>query len=180
MTNKVPLVYYKDGERIVVGEADIDGNKIWATVTDPDLVKCLSATDYGAFAIMPEPAQAEIHNIHEKDTMNTALESFVRKPFTVQAIQVTDENMQALCDQFKLGRVQPKRGTELQYIIVDKEVVPNVFRIHAGFWLTKMGNNIRAYSAKTFSDQFTFGTYEVQRWARLITNADNPKQEAKT
>lgn len=52
MGKKVPVVCYKDGERIIVGEAEIDGDKIFATITDHDTMdKVYGDTDYSHFSI---------------------------------------------------------------------------------------------------------------------------------
>lgn len=52
MSKKFPLVYYKeDGERVVVGEAEIDGDKITALVTDTEALTELMPIDYSHFSV---------------------------------------------------------------------------------------------------------------------------------
>lgn len=41
MGKKVPLVIYKNGERQIVGECELDDDKIFATVTDEETAKKL-------------------------------------------------------------------------------------------------------------------------------------------
>jgi hypothetical protein len=78
-------------------------------------------------------------------------QDFVRKPFKVEAVQVTKENMEELAKH--IGEVRQKDdGTP--YIFVDKRLVPNVYRVFPGFWVTKMGDNVRCYSEKVFHSQF--------------------------
>lgn len=77
--------------------------------------------------------------------------TFVRKPFEVQALQITKENIEELAPM--IGDLEYKEDGS-PYIQVDKEKVRNMFRVYPGDWLTKMGGNVRCYARKVFSDQF--------------------------
>ena len=77
--------------------------------------------------------------------------TFVRKPFVVEAVEVTTENIEEVAKY--VGDLREKEdGT--QYILVDRRLVPNVFRVYPGFYMTKMGENVRCYSRKIFREQF--------------------------
>lgn len=79
---------------------------------------------------------------------------FVRTPFTVEAVEVTKENIGEWAEKIgRDGKLSEKEdGTP--FILVDQRVVPKVFRVFPGFFITKMGDNVRAYSPKIFREQF--------------------------
>jgi len=75
---------------------------------------------------------------------------FTRKPFSVSAIQITDENLDDIASL--IGEVKEKDG--VRFIALDKRIIPNIHRAFVGWWITKMGDNLRCYSPKVFEDQF--------------------------
>jgi hypothetical protein len=93
--------------------------------------------------------------------------TFVRKPFVVDAIEVTTENIAEVAKY--VGDLREKEdGTP--YILVDRRLVPNVFRVYPGFFMTKMGENVRCYSRKIFKDQFIIQTDEIKPWVEFMAN----------
>src|SRR5580765_2394115 len=86
-------------------------------------------------------------------TLRTEMEftTFVRKPFVVEAVEITAENINEVAKY--IGDVR-EREDGTQYILVDRRLVPNVFKVYPGFFMTKMGENIRCYSRKIFKEQF--------------------------
>jgi len=91
--------------------------------------------------------------------------TFVRKPFVVDAVEITPENIEEVAKY--VGDVREKEdGT--RYILVDERLVPNVPRVYTGYFMTKMGNNIRCYSRKIFREQFTEHNELVQPWLDFI------------
>jgi hypothetical protein len=76
---------------------------------------------------------------------------FVRKPFVVEAVEITVDNI-AECAEF-IGTLRYKED-KTPYIAVDRRLIPNVFQVHPGYWMTRMGDNIRCYSPKIFKNQF--------------------------
>lgn len=76
---------------------------------------------------------------------------FVRKPFEVEAVEITTENIEEIS---KMVGDLVKKDDETLFIQVDKDKIPNMFRVYPGDWLTKMDGNIRCYSRKAFFDQF--------------------------
>lgn len=99
--------------------------------------------------------------------------NYVRKPFTVEAVEVTVENIEALAEI--VGTLRSKEdGTP--YIQVNRRLVPNVFRVYQGFWVTRMGDNIHCYSPKVFKEQFTPETYEIQAWVDWMNDKETQKE----
>lgn len=95
--------------------------------------------------------------------------TFVRKPFAVEAVEITTENIEELARY--IGDLETKDdGT--QYILVDRRKVPNVQRVYPGFWMTKMGDNIRVYSKKVFAEQFVESNDDIQQWLDFLSGKD--------
>jgi hypothetical protein len=77
--------------------------------------------------------------------------TYTRKPFIVEAVEITEENILEIAEF--VGTVRKKEdGTS--YIQVDRRLIPNVYRVYPGFFMTRMGDNVRCYSPKIFNDQF--------------------------
>lgn len=75
---------------------------------------------------------------------------FVRKPFAVDAVEITVENMEEVAEL--IGDVRTKG--EVTYIQLDRRIIPNVGRAYVGWWLTRLGDNYRCYAPKVFNEQF--------------------------
>lgn len=76
---------------------------------------------------------------------------YARKPFVVNAVQITPENM-AEAAKF-IGDLREKEdGTP--YILVDPRLVPTIERVYAGYWMTVIGDNVRCYRERLFEMQF--------------------------
>lgn len=85
--------------------------------------------------------------------------TYVRKPFVVEAVEITTENIAEVAKY--VGELRRKRnGTP--YILVDDTLVPNVDRVYPGFFMTKMRANVRCYSRKIFTSQFMEETEEMK------------------
>lgn len=76
---------------------------------------------------------------------------FNRKSFSVEAVQITEENVQALGPLVGEVKVNDEGET---YIALDRRIVPNVRRAFVGWWITRMNDNLRCYSPKIFEEQF--------------------------
>lgn len=91
--------------------------------------------------------------------MELEFNDYVRKPFVVEAIEVTRENIDELAPY--VGELHEKAdGT--QFIQVDRKKVPNVYRVYPGFYITRMDGKIRCYSRRIFPEQFTRMTPDLQ------------------
>lgn len=95
---------------------------------------------------------------------------FARKPFVVDAVEVTVENIAELAEFIGTLR-QKEDGTP--YIQVNRRWVPNVFRVYPGFWMTKMGDNVRCYSKRVFTDQFVESAADIEEWVRFMNGEPN-------
>lgn len=93
-------------------------------------------------------------------------QTFVRKPFVVDAVEVTPDNIADVAKY--IGDLRQKDdGTP--YILVDPRLVPNVERVYPGFFMTKMGENVRCYSRRIFKEQFMVQTDEIKPWIEFMS-----------
>ena len=93
--------------------------------------------------------------------------TFVRKPFIVDAVEITTENIEEVA---KLVGDLREEENGIRYILVDPRLVPNVDRVYPGYYMTKMGRNVRCYSRKIFKDQFTEKNDAIQPWLDFLNN----------
>lgn len=78
--------------------------------------------------------------------------SYTRKPFTVEAVEITEANLEAVAEF--IGTIRTKEDDGTKFIQVDRRLIPNVYRVYPGFFMTRMGDNVRCYSPRTFTEQF--------------------------
>ena len=100
--------------------------------------------------------------------------SFARKPFVVEAIEITAENLNDIAEM--VGTIRTTVDDKV-YIQVDRRLIPNIDRVFPGFWLTRMGKNIRCYSAKVFNEQFTEVTDDIKSWVDFLNVEEETSQE---
>lgn len=100
---------------------------------------------------------------------------FVRKPFIVAATEVTLENIAEVATL--IGTLREKENGD-PYIAVDRRLVPNLYRVYPGFWLTQMGDNIRCYSKRVFKQQFVHHTDDIQAWVEFMAADQGDIEEA--
>ena len=93
--------------------------------------------------------------------------TFVRKPFAVEAVEVTEENIAEIA---KLVGTLREKDDGSSYIHVDRRLVPNVFRVFPGFWMTKMGDNVRCYSNLVFRNQFIESSLDIENLVTLLND----------
>lgn len=79
-------------------------------------------------------------------------DTYTRKPFTVEAVEITDENMEEVA-KF-IGTIEIREEDQVRYIEVDRRLIPNLYRVYTGFFLTKLGDKTRCYSPRAFKKQF--------------------------
>ena len=91
--------------------------------------------------------------------------TFVRKPFSVNAIEITEDNIKDLAHL--IGTIQTKKDDTV-YIQVDRRLVPNVHRVYPGFWLTKMDANVRCYPAQIFRKLFVKSNADIEAWINYL------------
>lgn len=122
--------------------------------------------------------------------MDLIFAPFVRKPFSVEAVQVTEENMKEVAKL--LGRIETEPSGKV-YIEVYKGRVPKVTRVYVGYWLTRLHDNVknlRVYTTKTFDREFEASPVEEKSDANsgqiqsypsvddVLTNEDEGSVEA--
>jgi hypothetical protein len=92
--------------------------------------------------------------------------SYIRKPFEVEAVEVTTQNIEELAPL--IGTLKENEDGS-PYIEVDDTKVPNVTKVWPGYWVTKVGrNNVRCYTHKIFFTQFVENTEDIDAWVRFI------------
>lgn len=97
--------------------------------------------------------------------MDLVFSEFVRKPFVVQAIEVTEDNIAELAKY--IGDLRSKDdGTP--FVLVDRRLVPNVYRVFPGYFMTRLGEHIRCYNRKLFFDQFMPSNPETAAWVEYV------------
>lgn len=79
---------------------------------------------------------------------------YVRKPFKVTAVEVTAANIEELNAEYKIGDMDKKEDGTLCINVTNTYKIPNVSRVFPGYFLTKMGKNVRCFSRKIFFQQF--------------------------
>jgi hypothetical protein len=100
--------------------------------------------------------------------------TYVRKPFVVEAVEITTENIAEIAKY--IGELREKaNGTP--YILVDERLVPNVERVYPGFFMTKMRANVRCYSRKIFTTQFMEETEEMKPLIDSINELAKPFED---
>lgn len=94
--------------------------------------------------------------------MSVKTTKFVRKPFYVEAVQVTNENMDAVAlwcggDVRTSTPAHPADGTNpVRYIKVNvlRPMNERQTRAHVGDWVLSSGNNFKVYADKAFTGSF--------------------------
>lgn len=108
--------------------------------------------------------------------MELVFDTYVRKPFVVEAVEVTVDNIDEIAKD--VGDVEFKEdGTP--FIKVNRRLVPNVFRVYPGFFMTRMGDHIRCYNRKLFFEQFVASNTQIMEWVDFLNPPDD-KIEVKT
>lgn len=105
--------------------------------------------------------------------------TFIRKPFIVEAVEVTEENIGEI-SKF-VGTLREKEDGS-PYISVNRMLFPNIYRVYPGFWMTKMGDNVRCYSRQVFTRQFVSNSPDLEiMYKSLNTHAfmDNDDEDEK-
>ena len=95
--------------------------------------------------------------------------TFTRRPFVVEAVQITEDNMEELADL--IGDIRTK--DDVRYIALDRRIVPNIRKAFVDWWVTRMDDNLRCYSPKIFEEQFEEAV-EAQLFTSITTVRDIP------
>jgi hypothetical protein len=101
----------------------------------------------------------------------TQTETFIRKPFRVEAVVITRENIEEIAPT--IGKLRFKENGE-PWVKADRNIIPNVRNVFIGFVLTDVHNNKRCYSPKAFAREFMPATEE---WLEYIQQLDTTEEE---
>jgi hypothetical protein len=99
---------------------------------------------------------------------------FIRTPFPVEALQITEENMEEVC---KLIGLEIKSKGNVRYILVDRRIVPLGTKAYVGSWVTRMGVKLRCYPNHIFTKQFVPMTDEWKGWIDKDEDEDDSSLE---
>ena len=100
--------------------------------------------------------------------------TFVRKPFVVEAVEITEDNIAEVAKH--VGKLKEKEdGTP--YILVNRKLFPNFVRVELGFWMTKMDDNIRCYSNYVFKKQFIESSPDIEVMCKTLIGGDEEGDE---
>jgi hypothetical protein len=91
-----------------------------------------------------------IRFIHLIKELIMEFNKYVRRPFSVEAIQITKENIEEVAKL--VGTYHVKDG--VGYISLDRRIVPLVKRAYLGWWITFLDDTYRCYTSKLFKSQF--------------------------
>lgn len=105
------------------------------------------------------------------------LTTYVRRPFTVDAVEITKENIAEIAPFVGALKEKPD-GTP--FIQVDKRLVPNVFRVYPGFFMTQLADHIRCYTPKAFADQFITCDDDIMSWVSYLDSEADARVSALT
>lgn len=98
--------------------------------------------------------------------MDLKFSEYVRKPFVVEAIEITPENIEEIA-KFVGTLHSGENGTK--YITPNQHLVPNAnFSVYPGFYMTRMNGHIRLYSRKIFRKRFVEQTAEKKEIVDIL------------
>lgn len=100
---------------------------------------------------------------------------YIRKPFSVQAVRVTRENLDDLAPF--VGKVE-RTPEGKPYIQADRHLCQSSLKVWPGYFVTKHGKKVRVFSRKAFEEQFHPMGDDVAPWVEYLNGAP-PEPKAK-
>ena len=79
--------------------------------------------------------------------------TYIRKPFSVEAVQVTDENMEVLAQHYG-GEIQTFKDRNFIRVRVIRPYIDRQTRAYSGDWLLVSDTEIKVYTEKAFAKAF--------------------------
>lgn len=94
--------------------------------------------------------------------------TFLRRPFYIEATEITVDNIEEVAKL--IGDLKhSEEGLYVgPYIQVDRAKLPTMHQVYPGFFITKMGKNLRCYSPEVFHEQFTPKTGAISEWVDFV------------
>lgn len=86
--------------------------------------------------------------------MSVTPEIYVRKPFNVEAVQVTEENLQEIADWCNGELRQTADGTPFVKVDVQRPLSTRQTRGFVGDWILFAGRGFKVYTQKAFEGSF--------------------------
>lgn len=80
-------------------------------------------------------------------------EKYIRKPFVVHAVEITESNIGEIAKLVGVLLVDVEHDNR-QYIQLNRKIVPMVDKAYIGWFLTKLGEKYRCFNPKSFYAQF--------------------------
>jgi hypothetical protein len=77
--------------------------------------------------------------------------SFERRPFVVEAALITDDNIEELAPMVGTFELDDKGAKSIK---VDRKRVPTIRRCWVGWYITRMGDQLRCFEPTIFEEQF--------------------------
>lgn len=100
------------------------------------------------------------------------MSTFLRRPFYIEAVEITKENIEEVAKKVGELRHSEEHGT---YIQVNRDILPNMHQVFVGYFMTKMGKNVRCYSPELFHEQFTPKTDAIDEWVSFVNKDVEPR-----
>jgi hypothetical protein len=97
--------------------------------------------------------------------------TYLRRPFYIEAVEITAENIEEVAKL--VGEI--RHNDDGPYIQVNRDILPNMHQVYIGFFMTKMGKNIRCYSPELFREQFTPKTDAIDEWVSFVNKDVEPR-----
>lgn len=110
--------------------------------------------------------------------MSIVTETYTRKPFEVEAVRVTEQNMEEVAEWCGGFIPEVSEGAK-RYIKVDvvRPLNEKQTKAFPGDWVLKVRNTFKVYQAKPFTHCFDRGTIETNYLPGGVTKTD-PNQDA--
>jgi hypothetical protein len=93
----------------------------------------------------------DIPNTKENSIMETA--TYTSKPYPVEAVRVTDENLQSI-SIWAGGRIDTLNGKSYIHVNVENPLRPRQTQAFVGDWVLKTRNGFKVYLDKAFHNSF--------------------------
>lgn len=94
-------------------------------------------------------------------------QTFVRKPFRIQAIQITEENIELFADLIG-DNVVRKEDNGTHYFLANRQLVRTINRVKVGYWVTKMNEQYRVYVPEVFDSLFCLSSKGLEQICDLV------------
>lgn len=100
-------------------------------------------------------------------------ERYIRKPFTISAVEVTKDNIGELAELIGEGRTRQKDNGD-PYFVTNGSLIRNkaINRVELGYWITKLNDEFRIYKPGVFKRIFWDVTPERERLFSLLQEQD--------